>query len=244
MIRSTAGGWAKPPIPGRYGARSRRTGPRTFQFTTTCPGLLAQEDHAVLLRVGAQADPDEVHAARNPGTRLVGAVPRRRVTARRHRAAGQRLHQATGDVVDADVDRLVHAHDLVGEAHPAGERIRHRTVEQRDALDRADVARRRGCHAVAEQAGRRLVDLQVAAIDFARGLEDDGACADHEALADDDRVLVAVVAVTGAFTVVDDGGHHVAVLLAGARADAVLARAFEVGTRVHGRGVARTRLDD
>src|SRR5688572_7066618 len=224
----------------RYGARSRRTGPRTFQFTTTCPGLLAQEDHAMLLRVGAQADPDEVHAARNPGATLVGAVPRRRVTARRHRALGQRLHQATRDVVHADVDRLVPTHDLVGVAHLARERIRHRTVEQRDALDRADLARRRRRDAVAEQAGRRLVDLQVAAIDLARGLEDDVAFADHQARADDDRVLVAIVAVTGAFAVVDDVGHHVAVLGAAAGAQAVLAGSDEVGTRVHRGRVART----
>src|SRR5688572_32126992 len=31
--------------PKRNGARSRRTGHRSFQSTTTCPGLLAQEDH-------------------------------------------------------------------------------------------------------------------------------------------------------------------------------------------------------
>src|SRR5687768_18546235 len=86
--------WVKSPShKSRDGARSRGTGPRPILPTTTCPGLLAQEDHAMLLRVGAQADPDEVHAARNPGATLVGAVPRRRVTARRHRALGQRSEE-------------------------------------------------------------------------------------------------------------------------------------------------------
>src|SRR5688572_1389599 len=209
-------------------------------------GLPPEEDHAVLLRRRAQADTDEVHAARNPGAGLVGAVPGRRVAARRHGRLRQRLHQATGDVVDADVDRLIRAHDFVGVAHRPGERIRHGLVQQRHAtVDRPDLADRgRQDRLATEQAGRGLVDLQVAAVDLARGLEHDVALADDRAGANDDRVLVALVAVTGALTVVDDVGHHVALLGAASRTQAVLARSDEVGARVLGLRMAGTRRHD
>ena len=88
------------------------------------------------------------------------------------------------------------------------------------------------------------MDLQVAAIDLATGLEDDVALADDQARANRDVVLVTVVAVTGAFLVIDDVGDHVAVFFAAAGAQAVLARALEVGARVLGLRMARTRADD